>query len=192
MPKKIRVKIYPKLLRIWPEVCSACCKMLKDLDIHPFDPKLGTGGFELHHIRYDVRLDDIRFIRFMCHGCNHRSEFRRSELEKYHHELGASMYANLDKHQIFLDWFSDEMEANHCCMIRSEIIESGAYISGANVKTVERWLLPLCSKEGPFSKPTKIGGVLCIYVKGKNIERFPTIDDYQAQFNKVAEDLKKD
>src|SRR3990167_5314891 len=112
MPKHIRKRLYPKLKEIWPEICSNCQKTLKELGIHEFEPNKGTGGFELHHTRYDIRLDDVRCIRFMCHGCNHKSEFSKSELEKYNNDLSASMASNIDKHSIFLDWFSDSMRQN--------------------------------------------------------------------------------
>ena len=190
MPKNVRSKIYPRLLDIWPEICSNCQKTTKELGIQPFNPSTGKGGLELHHVRYDIRLDDVRFIRFMCHGCNHKSDFSRSELEKYNNDLSASMRANIDKHQIFLDWISDQMQLNHFCMELDEIIDSGAYVSGANTVTVKRWLDPLCSKEGPFSKPVAIGGVLCIYLKGANIERFPTMEAYQDKFNEQASKFK--
>jgi len=189
MPKYLRKKLYPQLLELWPEVCAFCQRTLKEIGGSPFDYRTGTGGFELHHTRYDIRLDDVRFIRFMCHACNHRSEFSRSELEKYNNELSASMRSNIDKHQIFLDWLSDQMQENHNCMIYDEVIDSGSWVSGANPVTVKRWLKPLCSNEGPFSKPTAIGGVLCIYVKGLHIERFPSIEAYQDQFNEMASRL---
>lgn len=214
MPKKIRAKLYPRMLKHWPEACVGCGaiiernlkdpklkhkmlpknlgELLKVIDIDPFDPKTGTGGFQLHHIRYDVRLDDIEFIRFMCQGCNHKKELRRSEIEKYHNELSASMRSNIDKHAIFLDWLSDVMPENHYCMPLDEIVDSGAYVSGANVKTVQGWLRPLTSTEGPFSKPTAIDGVLCIFVKGMNLERFSSRPEIIDEFNKKAENLKKD
>ena len=89
MPKKIRMKCYPKLLKRWPEVCSNCLKGCDELNIPRYDPDSGTGGLQIHHTSYDVPLDDIEYQRFMCHSCNHKKEFSYSELEKYHRELSA-------------------------------------------------------------------------------------------------------
>ena len=194
MPKKVRVKCYPLLLKVWPEVCSNCQKTCHELNINPFDDTTGTGGLEIHHTRYDVSLSDPYYQRLMCHACNHLKEFSYSELERYDQEVSASMKSNIDKHQIFAEWISQEMIECNFRMPYSEAAGSGAYISGANYATVERWLKPLISKAGPFSRAT-IDGVDTIYVKGKSFTR-PPMKDLKGfvdvgDFNKDVDKLPK-
>lgn len=189
MPKKIRVKCYVKLQKKWPEICSHCQKTLTELHLPDFDPISGTGGMPIHHTRYDVAMDDTEYQRFMCHGCNHLKEFSYAELEKYHNELSSSMHKNLDTHQIFQEWFAHEMseEKNNYKMSYADVVDSGSYVSGANVSTVERWVRPLVSKAGPFSR-SSIDGVDSIYLKGKDFSRPApkTTED----FNKAVEKHK--
>ncbi len=63
--------------KIWTEVCSNCQRTLEECNLSPFDELTGKGGFEIHHIRYDLGMDNEKAARFMCHSCNHKSEVRR-------------------------------------------------------------------------------------------------------------------
>lgn len=189
MPKKIRVKCYPKLQKKWPEVCSNCQKACEELNIPEYDPFTGRGGLQIHHTRYDVALDDTEYQRFMCHACNHLQEFSYAELEKYNRELSASMHKNLDAHKIFQEWFAHEIPENNYRMSMDDAIGSGAYISGAHVSTVAKWLIPLYSKAGPFSR-AHINGVDSIYLKGKDFSRPPpkTTKDFNKEVDKHRKD----
>ena len=179
MPKVVRVKCYPKLQKLWHEVCSNCQKTIDELNIIPFDAVAGIGGLEIHHIRYDVPLDDVRFQRFMCHGCNHKKEFSISELERYNKELSGSMLSNIDKCEIFQEWWSNEMVENNYHMPRHEIIAGGAYVSGANVITVGRWLIPLSEhKNAPFARAV-ISGVDTIFLRGRSFGKFDDSSKYK-------------
>ncbi len=181
MPKEMRKKLYPKMLKKWPEICSNCQKSIEELNLKPFNGE--TGGLQLHHTSYQFRLDDIEYIRFMCHGCNHKQEFSKQTIIEAERELSASHKANIQKHPIFLEWFANAMVENNYHMPRKEIIASGAYISGANVKTVGGWIEPLVSPEGPFSD-VDIHGVNTVYLKGKEARmNFP---------NKTVSDFNKD
>jgi len=175
MPQRIRKKCYPLLLAKYPEVCSNCQKTVDELHLSSFNPENGTGGLEIHHIRYDVPLDNPDYQRFMCHGCNHKKELCRSELERYTRELSASMISNVDKHQIFEEWFSLEMTENNYRMPMEDVVAGGSYVSGANITTVHRWVRTLISKPAPFSRAV-IDGVETVYLKGREFFRPPPKD----------------
>jgi len=185
MPKKVRVVCYPKLLKKWPEICCHCQKTCQELNIPEFDPISGTGGLQIHHTRYDVAMDDTTHQRLMCHACNHLREFSYSELEKYHNELSSSMHKNIDSHNVFQEWFAHEISENNYLMSYEDVAGSGSYISGANYATVERWIKPLISKAGPFSR-AHINGVDSVYLKGKDFSRPPpkTTQDFNEDVDK--------
>jgi len=176
MPKRIRVRCYPKLLKLYPEICSLCQKTIDELHLPKFDIVSGTGGLEIHHTRYDVPLDDVFHQRFLCHGCNHKKELTMSELERYDKEVSASMKSNIDKHQIFQEWFSNELLEHNYRYPMRDAVESGSYICGANITTVQRWLRTLTSTASPFSRAF-IDGEETIYLKGRGFGRPPPPDE---------------
>jgi hypothetical protein len=140
---------------------------LDECHLKPFDPITQTGGFELHHTRYDLGMTNHLVVRFMCHSCNHLEQFSRKIIIEHENEISASHKANLQKHPIFLAWFSNEMTENNYHMRLAEVINGGAYVSGANVKTVQGWLKPLAySKQSPFAVVSVLG-VDTVYLKGK-------------------------
>jgi hypothetical protein len=140
---------------------------LDECNLKPFDLVTRTGGFELHHTRYDVGMANPDVIRFMCHSCNHLEQFSKTTIIAHENELSASHKTNLEKHPIFLEWFSHKITENNFHLPLSEVVNGGAYISGANVKTVQGWLKPLAySNESPFTI-TRVLGMDTIYLKGK-------------------------
>lgn len=187
-----RALLYPKMQDEWPEICSNCQRTLDECNLRKFDPQTKTGGFEIHHTRYDVDLTDPRYTRFMCHACNHRKEFSKSTIMAFENEISASHKANIVKHPIFLEWFSNEMVERNYHMPLSEVINGGAYVSGANIKTVRGWLKPLTEhKEAPFGI-TNVFGVDTVYLKGKEMNlNLPnkTIENFN---NAVDESFKSE
>ena len=187
LSQKQRSTLYPQVQAVWPEVCANCNKTLDQCNLKPFDPRTMTGGFELHHIRYDLGMTEPRVVRFMCHSCNHREEFSKQVILEHENELSASHKANLQKHPIFLAWFSNEMVENNYHMPLSEVINGGAWVSGANVKTVQGWLKPLAySKQSPFAVVAVLG-VDTVYLRGKE-SRLELPSRTIADFNDAVDD----
>lgn len=186
-----RSEIYPKMQTMWPEVCSYCQRTLDECNLRPYNPQARTGGFEIHHIRYDIDLRDPHYTRFMCHACNHKRELSKETIMAFENEISASHKANIIKHPLFLEWFSNEMVERNYHMPLKEAINGGAYISGANIKTVMGWLQPLAFHDNAPFGVTNVTGVDTIYLKGKEMRlNLPnkTVED----FNKaIAEDLGK-
>lgn len=167
LSQKQRIICYPRLQKLWPEICSCCQKTLDELNLNPFDPETGIGGYEIHHTSYQWEITDPQYQRFMCHGCNHKVEFSRATIMAFETEISASHKANIQKHPIFLDWFSNAIRENNFHLPLSEVINGGSHISGANVKTVRGWLLPLAFwSDSPFSV-VNISGIDTIYLRGK-------------------------
>lgn len=156
IPKKIRDKLYPILVKRDGEFCQYCRKTC-------FEANVKT--LELHHIKYDYPLNNPDNYKLLCHSCNHRKELRKQIIEN-DNEISASHRANIGKHPIFLEWLSNEMSDHNYNLPKYEIINSGAYISGANIVTVARWLKPLISNEGPFSEADVLG-IPTVFLKGK-------------------------
>lgn len=190
LSQRQRSEMYPKMQGIYPEVCACCQKTLDECNLRPFDPTTKTGGFEIHHTSYQVALTDVEYARFMCHGCNHKQELSKEAIMAFENEISASHKANIIKHPIFLEWFSNEMVERNYHMPFDEIVNGGAYVSGANIKTVKGWLAPLTEhKEAPFGV-TVVTGVKTVYLKGKELNlNMPnrTISD----FNKAVDDTFK-
>ncbi len=185
LSQKQRASLYPEVQKRWLEICSNCNKTLDECNLNPFNPSTQTGGFELHHTSYEGELIDPSIIRFMCHGCNHRSEFSRQTIMEFENEISASHKANIVKHPIFLEWFSNNMVENNYHVPLNDVLNGGAYISGANVKTVRGWLKPLAEHpDAPFGI-VKIKGVETVYLKGKEMKIFVPITKYDN-----ANDLK--
>ncbi len=162
-----RAKLYSQIQKRYPECCSYCQKTLDECNLKPFDLVTRTGGFELHHTRYDMGMTSPDVVRFMCHSCNHLEEFNKTTIIAHENELSASHKTNLEKHPIFLAWFSNKITENNYNLPLSEVVNGGARISGANVKTVQGWLKPLAySDESPFAV-TYVLGIDTIYLKGK-------------------------
>jgi hypothetical protein len=169
LSQKQRADLYPKMLKLWPEVCAGCLRTLDECNLRKFDPVTKTGGFEIHHTRYDIDLTDPSYTRFMCHGCNHKKEFSKETIMSFESEISAAHKANIVKHPIFLEWFAHEMEERNYHMPLSEAVNGGAYISGANVKTVRGWLKPLTEHtDSPFGI-MPVHGVDEVYLRGKEM-----------------------
>lgn len=184
-----RAKLYPKMLDSQIEICANCLRTLDECNLRNFDPETRTGGFEIHHIRYDVDLTDHHYTKFMCHSCNHRKEFSKITIMAYENEISASHKANISKHPLFLEWFSHEMTQRNFHMPLNEVINGGAFISGANVKTVRNWLKPLAEhKDSPFGI-TNVYGIDTVYLKGKEM-KLDMPNSSLEDFNKSATELK--
>lgn len=167
LSQKQRAKLYPQVQKRYSECCSNCQKTLDECHLNPFDPVTRTGGFELHHTRYDLGITNPDVIRFMCHSCNHLEQFSKTIIITHENELSASHKTNLEKHPIFQAWFSNKMTEKNYHMPLSEVVNGGAYVSGAHVKTVRDWLKPLAySDESPFAV-TSVLGIDTVYLKGK-------------------------
>ena len=172
MPKKVRVFLYTQLLEKGElEICSHCQKSCDELGIKQFDKNTGTGGLEIHETDYSLPLISLSNKRFMCHSCNHLKQFSFNEITKYQNELSASHKSNLIKHPIFLEWFSNYLQENNYRVRKKEVIRSGAYISGANVVTVARWLEPIVSAESPLTDSGWFDGEQFITLRGREFNK---------------------
>jgi len=185
-----RARVYPEIQKRYPECCSNCQKTLDECNLKPFDPVTRTGGFELHHTRYDMGMMNPNVIRFMCHSCNHLEEFSKKIILAYENELSASQKTNLEKHPIFLAWFSNKIAENNYHLPLSEVVNGGARISGAHVKTVRDWLKPLAySDESPFTV-IRVLGIDTVCLKGKE-PRLELPNRYVELFNDEVQKYSK-
>jgi len=73
----------------------------------------------------------------------------------------SEMKANELYRQRFTAWINNYLD-DHSEITRIEAISSGAFISGANVQTVTRYLAPLVSIEGPLTQATNESGIQII------------------------------
>ena len=188
LSKNQRIKCYSLILeRGDPEVCSYCGKTCQELGLGKFDKNIGEGGLEIHHTSYDVSMTDIRFQKFMCHSCNHLQQFSYDEISKYDRELSASHKSNLEKEPRFRRWFANYLKEHNYKVKKKEVKRSGAYISGANVTTVDRWIEPLVSEESPLTDSLWIDGQQYIVIRGREFKHeddenisIPSIDEFIA------------
>lgn len=153
--KTERDRFYPELVRRDGEFCQYCQRTRTEV-----------GILEIHETKYERPLK-LENMKLFCHGCNHLNLFSKQTIQAAENATPEHK-KNMIKEPYFRQWILGKMYENNYHYPLDEIIDSGAYIVGVSTETIKRYLRPLCSDDGPFTKP--IGwadGNLHIFVKGK-------------------------
>ena len=151
--KKERDYYYPLIAQRDGEFCQLCQRTKDEVKI-----------LEIHEIKYERPLK-LENFKFLCHACNHLQTISKENIDAVN--ATAEHKKNMVKEPYFRQWVLGKMMENNYHYAMDEIIDAGAYMVGVSTETIKRYLRPLCSEDGPFTKP--IGwadGNLHIFVKG--------------------------
>ena len=151
--KKERDYFYPLICQRDGEYCQLCQKTKDQVSI-----------LQIHELKYErpLRLDNMKLL---CPSCNRISDLSKEKIDSVN--ATPEHKKNMVKEPYFRQWVLGKMYENNYHYELDEIIDSGSYIIGVSTETIKRYLKPLCSEEGCFSKPIAwADGNLHIFVKG--------------------------
>ena len=152
--KRERDHFYHELCKRDGAFCQLCQKTESEVSI-----------LQIHEIKYERPLK-IENMKLLCPSCNRIDELSKEKIDTTN--ASAEHKKNLIKEPYFRQWIIGKMYENNYHYQLDEIIDSGAYVVGVSTETIKRYLHPLCSEEGPFSKPIAwADGNLHIFVKGR-------------------------
>ena len=165
--QKQRIIIYPQIQERDPEVCCHCQKTCHELGLDEFNPATGKGGLQLHHTSYAHPITDVRYIRFACPSCNRRQELSREAIIQNDSQLAPAHRENKKYRPLFDAWLSKSLQESNFHMPLKEVINGGAYHTGANVQTIKGYLAPhIDHPDAPFTIADDMG-TPTLYLKGK-------------------------
>lgn len=151
-------RIYPILVRRDGEICQFCQKSIDEL---------GVDKLEIHEIKYERPLRPIN-MKLLCHGCNNRKEFTKSNITGTR-EMTPEHQVNRKNKKQFRIWMWHLLQENNHHYSYEDLVGSAAYLFDVETVTIERWIKPLISSYGPYKKePFGLTGEEHIIVKGKN------------------------
>lgn len=154
LSKRERDWFYPQLIARDGEFCQLCHKTKSEVSL-----------LEIHETKYERPLK-LENMRILCHGCNHLLSLRKERIESVN--ATPEHKKNMEKEPLFRNWILGLLQEHNFHYELDEIIDSGAYTIGVSVETIKRYLRPLCSSDGPFTKPIAwADGTLHIFMKGK-------------------------
>ena len=104
-------------------------------------------------------------MKFLCRSCNQK--FPREIVELLSREATPEHQIKLLKEFEYRKWVMNKILNNNNHFSYDDLIDSGAYIFDLSVATTKRYLRPLMSPEGPFTKPMAWSGELHVFRKGK-------------------------
>ena len=152
--KRERDHFYPMLCKRDGAFCQLCQKTEAEVSI-----------LQIHEIKYERPLR-VENMKLLCPSCNRIDELSKEKIDSTN--ASAEHKKNLIKEPYFRQWLIGKMYENNYHYQLDEIIDSGAYVVGVSTETIKRYLHPLCSEEGPFTKPIAwADGNLHIFVKGR-------------------------
>ena len=153
MNKKEHDHFYPILKQRDGEFCQACQRTKDEV-----------GELIIHEIEYQRPLQS-KNMKLLCRSCN--MKFPREIVEMLSREATPEHRVKLLKEFEFRKWAMNQIQNNNNHYEYEELIDSGAYVFDLSVATTKRYLKPLMSKEGPFTKPMACNGELHVFIKGK-------------------------
>ncbi len=145
---------YPILTQRDNEFCFSCGKSPQEL---------GVDKLEIHETRYERPLKSFN-MKLYCHGCNHT--IPKEIVETMVRDATPEHRVKLLKEFQFRKWALHECRENNNHYSYEELIDSGAYLFDLSTETVKRYMRPLMSKMGVFSKPMMWENDLHVFIKG--------------------------
>ena len=153
MNKKERDYYYPILVQRDGEFCQYCQRTKDEV-----------GDLIIHEIEYQRPLQS-KNMKLLCRSCNQK--FPREVVEMLSREATPEHRVKLLKEFEFRKWAMNQIQENNNHYEYDELIDSGAYVFDLSVATTKRYMKPLMSNEGPFSKPMAWNGELHVFIKGR-------------------------
>ena len=169
LSKKERDYFYPQLVQRDGEKCASCNKQIPEVNI-----------LEVHEDVYERPLK-LQNMRLICHGCNHKKEFRMKNMIRTS-SVSAEHKKAIAAYPLFMKWLEGEInkpENNYHIPYDSAIDQAafdvGMLITGVPLspETTKRYLGPLCDHPtSPYVTRADNFGQMNIWLRGKE----PTSD----------------